>query len=222
VGLGGDGAAYSIYRYGPANGWVPLVLIGSDGNLVADREYKVLARVQGQRILLEVNGVQVLEHTLGHAIPFGQLGLFAWGEHKAVFKDVCVEEEPGKVFVVMQFTGFDELYADVIQPAVKDFGLSPYRADEIFGPGDIVSDIYASLEKAKIVIAEMTPSNENVYYEVGYAHALKKPTIILADESKRLPFDLANSRCIFYKNSIGGKKLVEERLKRYISTILSS
>jgi Nucleoside 2-deoxyribosyltransferase len=119
--------------------------------------------------------------------------------------------------------GFEELYTDVIQPLVTEFGLRPYRADQIYGPGTIIDDIIRGIETAQIVIAEITPTNENVFYEVGYAHALKKPTILLVDREKKekLPFDLSGFRCLFYQNSIGGKGKVKEGLRRHLEAILN-
>jgi hypothetical protein len=104
----------------------------------------------------------------------------------------------------------------------KQFGLHPYRADHVYGPGSILEDIIQGIETAQIVIAEITPTNENVFYEVGYAHALKKPTILLAEKKDRekLPFDLSGFRCLFYENSIGGKRKVREGLKKHLQAIL--
>jgi nucleoside 2-deoxyribosyltransferase len=62
---------------------------------------------------------------------------------------------------------------------------TPYRADQVYGPGSIIEDVIRGIETAQIVIAEITPTNENVFYEVGYAHALKKPTILLANKDKK-------------------------------------
>jgi len=64
----------------------------------------------------------------------------------------------------------------------------------------------------------------NVFYEIGYAHALKKPTILLCDKAlrDRLPFDVSGFRTIFYDNSIGGKRRVEEKLEVYLQNINNS
>jgi nucleoside 2-deoxyribosyltransferase len=62
------------------------------------------------------------------------------------------------------------------------------------------------IDPAKVVIAEITVPNQNVFYELGYAHALNKPTILLAEKGRELPFDVHGYRCLFYENSIGGKK----------------
>jgi hypothetical protein len=139
------------------------------------------------------------------------LGLFTWGVEKVAFKNLCVRREPGTAFVVMQFSDpYQTLYADVIQPVIESYKLRAYHAGEVFGPGIILEDITRGIVEARIVIAEITPPNQNVFYELGYAHALKKPTILLADSTKDLPFDISGYRCLFYENSIGGKKKVEE------------
>jgi hypothetical protein len=72
VGLGGHGREYCIYEYDPAIGWRPVALAGSRKNLKANHPYKVSVHVQGQRLLLEVDSVQVLEHVL-RLIPLSQV-----------------------------------------------------------------------------------------------------------------------------------------------------
>lgn len=85
----------------------------------------------------------------------------------------------------------------------------------------ILSDIITSIQNSAVIIADITTDNPNVFYEIGYAHALGKPTILLCDKALRskLPFDLSGFRTIFYDNSIGGKRKVEERLESYLQSI---
>jgi hypothetical protein len=49
---------------------------------------------------------------------------------------------------------------------------------------------------------------------------LKKPTILLADSTKDLPFDISGCRCLFYENAIGEKRKGEEGLRRHLDAIL--
>ena len=171
--------------------------------------------------MVEVDGIRVLDHVLEAPLPNGQLGLFAWGSEPIGFSNVSVNEEPGKVFVVMKFSDpYHELYRDVIQPVIRHFGLEAHHAGEVVGPGLILEDIIHDIKEAKIVVAEITEQNENVFYELGYAHALKKPTILLAENEKKLPFDVSGYRCLFYENSIGGKAKVEEGLRKHLQAIL--
>jgi len=221
AGLAGFQSAYTIARFGPNLAWNAVAVAGSKENLIPEREYEIAVRVRGQRLILIVDGIRVLEHVLEVPIEYAQLGLVGWGEGEVVFRNTSVTQEPGKVFVVMQFSPpYDELYKDVIQPLSEKSGLQAYHAGEVFGPGVILDDIVRGIEEAKIVIAEITAPNENVFYELGYAHALKKPTILLADRTKKLPFDISGYRCLFYENSIGGKRKVEEALDKHLKAIL--
>lgn len=145
--------------------------------MLADHPYEVLDRARRQRLTLEVDGVQVLDHVLDTPLAQGQFGLFTWGTDPVEFKNSCVRIEPGTAFVVMQFSELCQtLYQDVIEPVIKSepYKLRVYHAGEVYRPGIILEDITAGIIEAKMVIAEITPPNQNVFYELGYAHALKK------------------------------------------------
>jgi hypothetical protein len=124
-------------------------------------------------------------------------------------------------FVAMQFgEPFDTIYREVIKPESEKLGFEVMRIDELNQPGIIVQDIQRRIEDSKVVIAEISAANQNVYYEGGYAHALNKPTILLAQRGKDLPFDIRSYRVIFYEYTIGGKPLVESTLREHLHAIL--
>jgi nucleoside 2-deoxyribosyltransferase len=91
--------------------------------------------------------------------------------------------------------------------------------DEMAGPGVILQDMQREIEQAGVVIAEITPPNPNVFYEVGYAHALGKPTILLAQRGIQLPFDIRSFRVVFYTDTIGGKAEVGRSLAKHLLAI---
>jgi hypothetical protein len=221
AGLGGYGHAYNITQFDRVQGWRGVALAGSEDYLIPEHPYEILVRARGQRLTLEVDRVQVLDHVLDTPLPQGQLGLFTWGTDPVEFKNTSVRTDTGTAFVVMQFSDpYQTLYTDVIKPVIEAYKLRAYHAGEVFGPGIILEDITDGIVEAKIVIAEITPPNQNVFYELGYAHALKKPTILLAESAKDLPFDVSGYRCLFYENSIGGKRKVEEGLRKHLDAIL--
>jgi nucleoside 2-deoxyribosyltransferase len=74
---------------------------------------------------------------------------------------------------------FKEWYLNGIQPACGRAGAYSERIDEQHFEGFIIERIYNQIAKADIVIGELTGASVNVYYEVGYAHALGKRTILL-------------------------------------------
>jgi len=224
VGIGGATFAYSIHYFDPAIGWVPNVMFGNRQNLKADEEYNIAITVRGQRLLFEVNSVQILEQILQPPLRYGQLGLFAWGTPTIRFSGISVSQKPGTAFVIMQFSDpYHQLYEDVIKRVAEAAGygyrLRAYHAGEVFGHGVILQDIIKGIVDARVIIAEVSEQNPNVYYELGYAHALNKPTILLAEKGKKPPFDISGYRHLFYDNSIAGKRKIEDGLRKHLEAI---
>ncbi|HEY3929855.1 MAG TPA: hypothetical protein VGL89_15900 [Candidatus Koribacter sp.] len=67
---------------------------------------------------------------------------------------------------------------------------------------------------------EITPVNANVFYELGYAHAIGKPTILLANGNlEKLPFDISGYRVVYYSDTIGGKSDIEATLLKHLKSV---
>lgn len=96
----------------------------------------------------------------------------------------------------------DKIYKQVIKKLFQS-DLSDYeliRADEIAGSSIIDVSMYTLLMKSDLVIADITTLNPNAIYELGVRHALKPySTIIMAEETCRIPFDLNHSRFLVYR-----------------------
>ena len=124
-----------------------------------------------------------------------------------------------EIFVGMPFTpDFDEVYKLGILEVVTNLGYSCKRVDEIEFVGDIVSKIYELIENARLIIAEVSVQNANVYYELGYAYALKKPVILLTKDLSLAHFDLSGQNHIIYQNIAD----LREKLKNRLTHILPS
>ena len=203
--------------------WSTIAQAGAPANLKVGKTYRLTATLRGTYLILAVDGVDVIATNIPLAISESQVGVFCIGKADITFENFEVRKQQPKVFIVMQFSPpYDELYADVIKPVCEDLELEPHRADETFSPGLIIADVIRQIFESKIVIAEITPTNPNVYYEVGFAHAMNKPTILIADRGTKLPFDVSPFRTLFYENTIGGKKRIEDGLRNYLNAILSS
>jgi hypothetical protein len=177
--------------------------------------------VSESRVDLLVKGVNVLSTNVNISLRKTQVGLWARSRSKVEFENFNVDSDIPKAFVVMQFSKpYNELYEEVVSRVCDEFGIGSVRADEIYGPGMIIADIVRKIEECKVVIEDITPDNPNVYYEIGYSHAINKPTILISEEGRNLPFDVSPFRVLFYENTIAGKKKVEEGLREHLSTIL--
>ena len=107
-----------------------------------------------------------------------------------------------------------------MRPLIEEIGYEAMRVDEISQPGIILNDIWTHLTQASVVIAEVSDANPNVYYEIGVAHAMNKPTILLAQRGTKLAFDLGPHRCIFYDNTIAGRTRLLESLRTTLTSVL--
>lgn len=222
IGLGGYGVAHSLTLYEPERGWLPLKVVGHRSYLKKSESYNLLTTIHGQSVTYQVNGVDIFRSTIPTPIEGDKVGLFAWGGQKVEFKNINIESELPKAFIVMQFSEtYESLYDEVIYPVVvENQRIVPCIARDISKPGIILEDIVQEIKESAFVIAEISPNNANVFYELGYAHALEKPVILLAEQNTKLPFDVSGYRCIFYKNSIKGKREVEDTLRKHIDSIL--
>ena len=220
VGLGG-GSAYTIDAFEPGQGrHEPITRKGSASQLESNTWYDVEVQLRGRNVSLTVDGILVINQTLPNPPSGAQTGLFASGSGEVEFDGFAVDESLPKAFVVMKFEEtYDNLYREVIRPVCEKSGFEVHRADDVFRPGIILQDIINGLLDSDLVIAEVTPPNPNVFYELGYAHALDKPTVLLARRGGELPFDISGYRVIFYDDTIGGKPQVETTLDKHLANI---
>jgi hypothetical protein len=93
------------------------------------------------------------------------------------------------------------------------------RADEV-ALGSITKQIIENIFYSDIVIADLTFSNPNVYYELAISHSIGNKTIMISQEEK-IPFDIRQYHVIKYKDSIEGVKVLEGEIKRKLAIILN-
>lgn len=143
-------------------------------------------------------------------------------DENVVLYDIEIEVVKPKLFVVMQFSeNFNKLYDEVIVPISESKGFEVVRGDEFYTSTPILADIIKSIRESTAIIADITPDNPNVFYEIGYAHAIQKPTILICDKVReKLPFDISSFRTLFYENSIAGKTKIEKSLAKYLNNII--
>jgi nucleoside 2-deoxyribosyltransferase len=107
------------------------------------------------------------------------------------------------VFVLIPFAReFSDIYKFGIKQTVDDMGMKCERVDERHFTRSVLQEIYRCIERSNIVVADITGRNPNVFYEIGYAHALKKDVILLVQDEEDVPFDLHDMNHINYKGSI--------------------
>ncbi|GEM_PF-5339487 len=124
-------------------------------------------------------------------------------------------------FVLMPFGAkwSDRIWMKQIKPIVEACGLPCFRADDLYG-NNVMEDVAKGITESRIIIAEITDRNPNVFYELGAAHALGKNVILLAQNENDIPFDIRSHRCILYEDNLDGYEILRTNLQRCIDEIL--
>ncbi len=114
---------------------------------------------------------------------------------------------------------FRDVYELGIKPACAEAGAVCERVDEQIFFESILGRIYRQIVRADVIVADMTGRNPNVFYEVGFAHALNKMVLLLTRTSEDIPFDLNHYPHIIYGRSITG---LRDELRRRVQWCLSN
>lgn len=127
------------------------------------------------------------------------------------------------VFVVMSFDPkLKPIYDNHILKVTKSLNLTTQRADDIFSTHHVMSDVWQAMNAARVIIADCTGRNPNVFYEIGMAHTLGRPVILLAQRTHDVPFDVKDIRYIQYEYTPPGMERFESQLAMTLTNELQS
>jgi hypothetical protein len=115
---------------------------------------------------------------------------------------------------------FDAIWEDVIRATVVAFGDVCVRADDLFKPGVVMVDVASRITQADYLIADLTGQRANVFYELGYAHALHKPVILITQEIIEVPLDVSHQRILPYTDTVAGGRQLRQSLSKCLSQLV--
>jgi hypothetical protein len=131
------------------------------------------------------------------------------GREFLVERDLC--------FVLMEFKPpYTDIFDHLIKPTVELEGFRCIKSNDIFSMTSVIEDIWANINKATLVIAEISGNNPNVMYELGICHTVGKNVMMITQNPDKIPFNFRHMRCYPYSNDIPGG----DELKKNIRSIL--
>ena len=135
---------------------------------------------------------------------------------------VEIPSQQDLVAVMMPFDArFDNVYA-TLQQAATESGMRCQRADDIWVNNHIVDDIINLIWRARVVIADLSSKNPNVFYETGIAHTLGREVIQIAQSIEDIPFDLRGIRSQTYLNNGEGLERLKTQVVERINYLTSA
>jgi hypothetical protein len=128
-----------------------------------------------------------------------------------------------RCFIVMPFShDWSDAVHQTLSSSCKALAVQPMRGDDVFTPTDILVDIWQSINIADFVIADITGRNPNVLYELGIAHTLAKPVLIVSQSVTDIPIDLSTRRVIIYgQDANNWQDTLENKVSMAIKEIFS-
>lgn len=127
------------------------------------------------------------------------------------------EVEAKLIFMLTPFNQRESGTFRAVQRVAQRFGFRCVRGDEEFVPDEILPHVISLMVRARIVVANINGRNPNVYYELGIAHALGKPTILISRSLDSVPFDLRAKYVVLFEKA----DELEERLRDAITRLLA-
>ncbi len=131
---------------------------------------------------------------------------------------------PPLLFVVMPFDpklGLKPVF-QVISGVGAARGLEVQRGDDVYSADVVMDNVWSSIYRARLVVADCTGRNTNVFYEIGLAHAAGRPVILLTQSIDDIPFDLRHRRALPYSTTPEGLTKLTQELGKTLDTVLAA
>ena len=132
-----------------------------------------------------------------------------------------IPSQPDLLMLMPFSPNLKPVFDNHIKKVAASLGISAGRADDFFTKESIMQDIWSAIFHARVIVADCTKRNPNVFYEIGIAHTLGKNTVLISQSLKDIPFDLQHLRYIIYDFTPRGMSNFEQSLEMALASILN-
>lgn len=132
--------------------------------------------------------------------------------------------DPTLCFVIMSFANpkLNDFYDHAVKPTIEKLGYRCERVDEQQYNDSIRERIIANIDAARFIVADVSESRPNCYYELGIAHALGKEVIHLANSSTDIHFDVKDFNFIIYSRISDLQAKLEHRISATVGSAVAT
>jgi len=126
------------------------------------------------------------------------------------------------VAVMMPFDAkFTPVY-EALREAATGAGMRCQRADDIWKNDHILDDVLELIWTARVIVADLTDRNANVFYETGIAHTIGRDVVLTTQNIEHVPFDLRSIRALTYYPNREGLAALSHGLTARLRTLTNA
>jgi nucleoside 2-deoxyribosyltransferase len=131
------------------------------------------------------------------------------------------QENQIQVFISYPHTQKSSQLMEILASDLREQGVKVSSVEDISAGASWVEYIKTAIEQANFIIADLSDSNPNVMYEVGYAHAMRKPVLPIVQASTQdIPFNLSGYQYVVYDANDPGS--LRQRVQNWTATYLNN
>jgi hypothetical protein len=225
LGLSVDDAARALFGLGQVcHFWTSAGGSGNDGfstvSMGGEASYRIVLSCPTVFELMERRYIETPAHDV-----FGSIRVLRDKPDRKRNKKTRLVVRPNTAFVLMAMNPEHKELVDVYMAAkdvFKQFEVDAMRVDEIESPETITRSILREIRTREHLFADLTHERPNVYYEIGYAHALGKNPILFCRDGTKVHFDLSVHKVTFYENLTDLRAKLARRLEAILGRALQS
>lgn len=109
---------------------------------------------------------------------------------------------------------------DTIAKAAEENGMLLDIAGDIREGRSVVGNLWISLNRSRVVIADLTGQDPGVMYGLGIAHTVGKETILIIPQGSNYLTDIPKTQVIEYEDSDDGRTVLEQELSGILSSLM--
>ena len=127
------------------------------------------------------------------------------------------QDERTDIFVLMPFkTQLQNVYTNHLRKLGDELGLVIRRADHSYSPTPFMDKVWSGICGARLIIADCTEKNPNVFYEIGIAHTVGKQVVLITRSEEDIPSDIKHYDFIPYIYDPEGVQALVEKLRTFV------
>lgn len=139
---------------------------------------------------------------------------------RPIFGTTLPELVPMSILLLVPHDENKEKNYNTIKEAVLACNLAAEETEDIQEGKTAVRDMWVLINRAAIIIADLTGADPGVMYGLGIAHTIGKQTILIYPQGSRYLTDIPRTCRIEYEDSDAGRANLREQLKEMLSSML--